>query len=58
MENGTPPLTVVAQDPEGIGRVSAEAVFGALAGSPLTKDVVIPVRLIARGSGEIAGPFA
>jgi LacI family transcriptional regulator len=53
-----PPLTVIAQDPEAIGRIGAEAVFGALAGSPLTKDVVLPVRLIARGSGEIPGPFA
>ncbi len=53
-----PPLTVVAQDPEAIGRVGAEAVFGALAGTPIVKDVVLPVRLVVRGSGEIPGPFA
>jgi LacI family transcriptional regulator len=53
-----PPLTVVAQDPEAIGRISAEGVFAGLAGSPMTKDVVLPVRLVIRGSGEIPGPFA
>ncbi len=53
-----PPLTVIAQDPEAIGRVGTEAVFAALAGSPMTKDVVLPVRLVTRGSGELPGPFA
>jgi len=53
-----PPLTVVAQDPEAIGRIGAEGVFAGLAGSPMTKDVVLPVRLVIRGSGEIPGPFA
>lgn len=53
-----PPLTVIAQDPEAIGRIGAGAVFAGLAGSPLTKDVVLPVTLIPRGSGEIPGPFA
>lgn len=53
-----PPLTVIDQDPEAIGRVAAQEVFGWLAGAVPTKDVVIPVRLIVRGSGEIAGPFA
>jgi len=53
-----PPLTVVAQDPEAIGRIAAEAVFAGLAGTPMTKDVVLPVRLVARGSGEIPGPLA
>jgi LacI family transcriptional regulator len=53
-----PPLTVIAQDPEAIGRIGAEAVFAGLAGSPMTKDVVLPVRLVIRGSGEIPGPFA
>ena len=53
-----PPLTVVAQDPEAIGRISAEGVFAGLAGSPMTKDVVLPARLVIRGSGEIPGPFA
>ena len=53
-----PPLTVVAQDPEAIGRIGAEGVFAGLAGSPMTKDVVLPARLVIRGSGEIPGPFA
>ena len=53
-----PPLTVVAQDPEAIGRIAAEAVFSGLAGSAMTRDVVLPVRLVTRGSGEIPGPFA
>ena len=53
-----PPLTVVDQDPEAIGRAAAEQIFGWLGGTPPTKDVVVPVRFIERGSGEIAGPFA
>ena len=53
-----PPLTVIDQDPESIGRVAAQEVFGWLSGAVPTKDVVVPVRLIERGSGEIAGPFA
>ena len=32
--------------------------FGWLAGAVPTRDVVVPVRLIERGSGELAGPFA
>jgi len=52
-----PPLTVISQDPEAIGRLAAEGVFQWLDGAAPTKDVVVPVRLIARGSGEIAGPF-
>lgn len=53
-----PPLTVIDQDPETIGRVAAQEIFGWLGGSAPTKDVVVPVRLVERGSGEIAGPFA
>jgi len=53
-----PPLTVIDQDPEAIGRVAAQEIFGWLAGSVPTRDVVVPVQLIERGSGEIAGPFA
>jgi LacI family transcriptional regulator len=52
-----PPLTVISQDPEAIGRIAAEGVFQWLDGAAPTRDVVVPVRLIARGSGEIAGPF-
>ncbi len=54
-----PPLTVIEQDPQSIGRIATEQIFRRLAGddSP-AKDVVIPVRLVPRGSGEIPGPFA
>jgi len=52
-----PPLTVIDQTPETIGRVAAQEVFGWLAGSVPTRDVVVPVRLVERGSGEIDGPL-
>src|SRR6478672_9625608 len=52
-----PPLTVVDQDPATIGRIAAELIFGWLSGAVPTKDVVVPLRLIERGSGEIRGPF-
>ena len=50
-----PGLTVVAQNPQEIGRVAAERVFARLDGdhSPAARAVV-PTRLIERGSGEIA----
>jgi LacI family transcriptional regulator, galactose operon repressor len=53
-----PPLTVIDQKPETIGEVAAQEIFGWLGGVVPTKDVVVPVQLIARGSGEITGPFA
>ncbi len=54
-----PPLTVIEQDPGSIGRLAAEQIFRRLAGDDsAAKDVVTPVRLVARGSGEIPGPFA
>jgi len=53
-----PPLTVIDQDPAAIGRIAAEEIFGWLAGAAPTRDVVVPLTLIPRGSGEIAGPFA
>ena len=52
-----PPLTVIDQDPASIGRIAAAGIFGWLGGTAPTKDVVVPVRLIERGSGEIPGPF-
>ena len=52
-----PPLTVIDQDPETIGRIAAEEICGWLGGTAPTRDVVVPVRLIERGSGEIPGPF-
>ena len=50
-----PPVTVVAQDSTALGRTAAELLFGRLAGdrSP-PRHIVVPTRLIPRGSGEIA----
>ena len=50
-----PGITVIAQDPAAIGRTAAEMLFRRLDGdrSP-SENVVIPTRMIARGSGEIA----
>jgi LacI family transcriptional regulator len=49
-----PAISVVAQDPQAIGHAAAELLFRRLEGdtSPAVHQVV-PVRLIARGSGEI-----
>lgn len=50
-----PGLSVVAQDPRVLGRKAAELLFARIDGdrSP-AKHVVIPTRLISRGSGEIS----
>lgn len=61
LELGTvvdPPITVIDQDPAAIGRIAAREIFSWLNGAPPTRDVVVPVRFIERGSGEVAGPFA
>lgn len=52
-----PGITVIAQDPEQIGAVAAERLFQRLDGdhSPAT-TVTLPIRLVARGSGEIPAP--
>ncbi|MEA2151689.1 MAG: LacI family transcriptional regulator [Solirubrobacteraceae bacterium] len=49
-----PGLTVVAQDPRGLGRAAAELLFSRLDGfdGPSQEIVLVP-RLIARGSGEL-----
>jgi LacI family transcriptional regulator len=49
-----PAISVVAQDPQAIGRAAADLLFRRLDGdaAPAVHQVV-PVRLIARGSGEI-----
>jgi LacI family transcriptional regulator len=49
-----PPVTVVAQDAAALGRTAAELLFGRLAGdrSP-PRHIVVPTRLIPRGSGEL-----
>ncbi|MCW5951717.1 MAG: LacI family DNA-binding transcriptional regulator, partial [Propionibacteriaceae bacterium] len=52
-----PGLTVVAQDALEIGRVAAERVFRRLDGESLPiEHLVVPTRLIERGSGEIPAP--
>jgi len=49
-----PGITVIAQDPAGIGRMAADVLFRRLDGdrSPAQSHTV-PTRMIARGSGEI-----
>ena len=52
-----PGLTVVAQDPERIGRAAVELVFSRLEGDiGPSRHTVIPTTLIRRGSGEIRPP--
>ena len=52
-----PGVTVVAQDPAALGRAAAELLFARLDGfDGPTRQVVVPTRLIERGSGEIPGP--
>ena len=49
-----PAITVVAQDPAGLGRASAKMLFGRLAGDDAPpRTVVLPTLLIPRGSGEL-----
>ncbi|MET7463903.1 LacI family DNA-binding transcriptional regulator [Nonomuraea sp. NPDC005501] len=50
----TPGVTVVAQDPAGMGRIAAELLFRRLSGDgDQPRHVTLPVRLIPRGSGEL-----
>ncbi|MFI1109862.1 MULTISPECIES: LacI family DNA-binding transcriptional regulator [Streptomyces] len=50
----SPAVTVVAQDSAQIGRTAAERLFRRLGGTPLEAErIELPVRLIARGSGEL-----
>ncbi|GAB2922650.1 LacI family DNA-binding transcriptional regulator [Nonomuraea fastidiosa] len=52
-----PPLTVVAQDPAGIGGAAAELALARLDGDrSRARRTVVPTRLIARGSGELPPP--
>ncbi|MFF2501792.1 LacI family DNA-binding transcriptional regulator [Streptomyces sp. NPDC058067] len=52
-----PGLTVVAQDPAAIGRAAAERVIARLGGDrSAARTVMVPVRVIERGSGELAPP--
>ncbi|SHG03374.1 LacI family DNA-binding transcriptional regulator [Streptoalloteichus hindustanus] len=49
-----PPVTVVAHDSAALGRAAAELLFGRLGGdSAPPRRVVLPVRLVPRGSGEV-----
>jgi DNA-binding LacI/PurR family transcriptional regulator len=50
-----PPLTVLSQDPEDMGRLAAQRLFTRLDGddSPPVHHI-IPTTLLVRGSGEIA----
>ena len=50
-----PALTVIAQDASELGRHAAELLFARIAGDRRPEQrIVLPVRLIARGSGETA----
>ncbi len=54
-----PPVTVVAQDPFAIGRAAAERLFGRMTdGAFPPQRIVVPTRLVVRGSGEIRPPVA
>ena len=53
----TPGLTVIAQDAEVLGRQAGALLFERLGGDRTDwVRVVVPVSLLARGSGEIAAP--
>jgi LacI family transcriptional regulator len=50
-----PGLTVVAQDPAGLGRAAAQLLFSRLDGDDgPSREIVLPPKLIVRGSGELA----
>ncbi|ACU71485.1 transcriptional regulator, LacI family [Catenulispora acidiphila DSM 44928] len=53
----TPGVTVVAQDPAALGRTAAALLFERLAGlTEPARQVVLPTRLVVRGSGELPPP--
>ncbi|MFI7641388.1 LacI family DNA-binding transcriptional regulator [Nonomuraea sp. NPDC049400] len=52
-----PPLTVVAQDPAGMGAAAAELVLSRLDGDrSKARRMLVPTRLVVRGSGELPAP--
>jgi LacI family transcriptional regulator len=56
-ESLTPPVTVIYQDPRQMGRQAAALLFDRISGEPgPTQRVVLPVKLIVRGSGELLPP--
>ncbi len=52
-----PAVSVIAQDPTGLGQAAAELLFTRI-DRDLTppRQVVVPTRLVPRGSGEIPAP--
>jgi LacI family transcriptional regulator len=49
-----PGVSVVAQDPAGLGRHAAELLFARLGGQRTPpRRITLPTRIIARGSGEV-----
>jgi hypothetical protein len=53
----TPGISVIAQDPAEIGRAAAERLFGRIEGDDTPAEtIIVPARLVARGSGEIPAP--
>ncbi|MCF4120938.1 LacI family transcriptional regulator [Antribacter sp. KLBMP9083] len=54
-----PAITTISQDADRIGRLAAERLFARLDGdTSAPRHVVVPTRLVVRGSGEIPGPAA
>ncbi|GAA1869243.1 substrate-binding domain-containing protein [Myceligenerans crystallogenes] len=52
-----PATTTVAQDPDRIGRLAAERLFARINGDTSPPGhLVVPTRLVVRGSGELPGP--
>jgi LacI family transcriptional regulator len=51
----SPAITVVDQDPAGLGRIAVERLLQRIEdpGAPVRRRTVLPVRLIPRGSGEL-----
>jgi LacI family transcriptional regulator len=50
----TPPLSVIAQNPTAMGQAAAERLFARLDNNTLpAQQLIIPTRLLARGSGEL-----
>ena len=55
----SPAISVVAYDLPSLGRKAAEILFDRIGGDARPpRRVVVPTRIVARGTGEIAGPAA
>jgi LacI family transcriptional regulator len=51
----TPPITLVAQDPDVIGATAADRLFARINGdSSPPRELILRTRFITRGSGEVA----